>query len=246
MQQPLAEIVVFHPDQQYLDDVKMLQSYVEEELNVHKVTFTSDEAPYGVWYKVSADWTVLGKKLRKDAGRVRKGLEKVTSDQVKAFIESGKIDVDGVELVSGDLLPSRYVDASAVTSAVTGADDAPSYESNTDEDVVVLLDCRLRRNLELEGFARELMNRVQKLRKKAGLVQTDDIQMYYGFADGATAESKEMFEEVLEKKGDVIIRVLKLAPKPIKDHRPQEQQVIIDEEQEKWGDQQVTFTLARL
>lgn len=241
-QQPLAEIVVFHSDPEYLKDVRSLQQYIEEELNVHKVTYTSDEAFCGVKYTVTADWPVLGKRLRKDMGKVRAALPKVTSEEVKDFIKSGKITVAGIELSTGDLVGRRYVELPEPGPEVNGQDGGPSYEAATDEDVVILLDCRLRRGLELEGFARELMNRVQKLRKKAGLVQTDEIQVYYGFGDDASAESKKLFEEVVEEKAEVILRVLKRHPLPVA-QRKSDQQVIIEEEQEKWGDQRVTFAL---
>ena len=153
------------------------------------VTFTTDEALCGIKYKASADITVLGKKLRKDIGKVKAGLPKLTSDEVKAYLATGKISVGGVELVEGDLTASRYVELPP-----RAADAAVHLESNTNNDVVVLLDVKRHPELESEGVAREVVNRIQRLRKSAGLVPTDDIDVYYHFADEDAKEGQELHE----------------------------------------------------
>jgi isoleucyl-tRNA synthetase len=134
---PLKELVLFHHDPEYLEDVKSLESYVTAELNVITVRYTSDEAEVGIQYKAEADWPTLGKKLRKDVGKVRSALPTLSSDACKDFILKGKIDVNGVELVQGDLIVSRFVDEST----------AGEFEPATDNDVIVLPQtCRPRVN----------------------------------------------------------------------------------------------------
>ncbi|KAF5393385.1 hypothetical protein D9757_000718 [Collybiopsis confluens] len=168
---PLKELLVFHPDEQYLADIRPLQRYIESELNVRDIIFSSDEALSGVQYRAVADWAVLGKKLRKDLGRVKKALPDVGSDKVKEFVSTGKMDVDGIALVEGDLTVQRYLE---LPPAETG-----QYGTHTDNDVVVRLDIQIHADLQGEWLARELTNRVQKLRKKAGLQATDDIEVYH-------------------------------------------------------------------
>lgn len=167
---PLKSLVIIHSDAQYLEDIRSVQSYIQEELNVHELVLTSDEAAYNVQYSVAADWPVLGKKLRKDMGRVKKALPNVTSDQVKDYAASGKIVVDGIELIEGDLIVRRGVKEDESTK---------NSEINTDNDVLTILDCEIYPELKSEGLAREIINRVQRLRKKAGLVPTDDVKMEY-------------------------------------------------------------------
>ncbi|GAA6032401.1 hypothetical protein JCM8097_008156 [Rhodosporidiobolus ruineniae] len=230
---PLAELVVFHPEQEYLDDVKSLKAYVEAELNVREVVFTSDEARCGIKYRAGADFAVLGRKLRKDIGRVKKALPDVPSEDVKAYLATGKITVDGIELVQGDLTASRYVDLPAES------ENGATYEHNTNNDVVILLDVRRRAELEQEGTAREVVNRVQRLRKKAGLVATDDIDVFYSFPEGTGAE----LAQVIEASGPVLARTLKRVPQP-KSALAAGRDVVIEEEQEV-GDDKVTLTLVR-
>lgn len=89
-----------------------LQRYILSELNVRDVVFTSDESMSGVRYvarsRSRTGPTVLGRKLRKDLGHVKNALPGISSDAVKAYIDSGKLTVDGVELVAGDLTVQRY------------------------------------------------------------------------------------------------------------------------------------------
>ncbi|KDN40480.1 hypothetical protein RSAG8_08100, partial [Rhizoctonia solani AG-8 WAC10335] len=214
---PLKELLVFHPDQEYISDVQSLQRYIESELNIREVIFTSDEARTGVKYRAVADWPVLGRKLRKDMGKVKAGLPSLTSDDVKSYVKTGTIDVAGIKLVAGDLTVQRYVDLPEDGTSAT----------NTDNDVVVVLDIRIHPELEGEGLARELINRVQKLRKKAGLQAVDEVDVYYSFANG---EGKEILKAVREQE-EMIQKSIKGLPKDVAG-RPKGTAVLIEEEQE--------------
>ncbi|KAJ9195218.1 hypothetical protein DTO166G4_3583 [Paecilomyces variotii] len=195
---PLKTLVVIHQDQQYLDDVKSLESYILEELNVRDLVLSSDEAKYNVQYSVTADWPTLGKKLKKDAQKVKKALPSVTSDDVKKFVADKKILVDGIELVEGDLVVKR---------GLKEDDGSKNMETNSDNDVLTILDANLYPELAHEGLAREVVARVQRLRKKAGLVPTDDIKMEYsliadpdniGLSDAIEGQAKAI-EKVLRR-----------------------------------------------
>ncbi|EZF72620.1 isoleucine-tRNA ligase [Trichophyton soudanense CBS 452.61] len=167
---PLKSLVVIHKDQEYLDDVRSLESYIAEELNIRDLILSSDEAKYNVQYSVDADWPVLGKKLKKDVQKVKKALPSLSNDDVKKYVETGKILVDGIELVTGDLVVKRGLKRDEGSSEL---------ETNTDDDVLTILDAALYPELADEGIAREIVNRVQRLRKKAGLQVTDDVGMEY-------------------------------------------------------------------
>lgn len=167
---PLKTLVVLHYDKQYLDDVKSLETYITEEMNIRDLVLSSDEDKYNVQYSVNADWPVLGKKLKKDMARVKKGLPGLTSDQVKGYIKDGEILVDGIPLQKGDLVVKRGIKEDEASKKL---------ETNTDGDVLTILDTELYPELAEEGLAREIVNRVQRLRKKAGLEPTDDVKMEY-------------------------------------------------------------------
>lgn len=194
LKSPLKSLVVIHQDQQYLDDVKSLEGYILEELNVQTLVLSSDEDKYNVQYSVTADWPTLGKKLKKDAQKVKKALPSLTSDDVKRFVSEKKILVDGIELVEGDLVVKR---------GVKEDDGSQGLEPNADNDVLTILDANLYPELAEQGLGREIVNRLQRLRKKAGLVPTDDVKMEYAvLADPDQVGIDKAFEsqsQVIEK-----------------------------------------------
>ena len=183
---PLRRLVVIHPEAGYLADVRALADPIRDELNVRDLVLTADEDAHGVRYAVSADWPVLGKKLKRDAVRVKKALPDVPSARVKEYVRTKRIVVDGIELGEGDLVVRR---------GLGDATDDPTtkdLEANTDNDVLTILDVAQDAALLEEGLAREIVNRVQRLRKKAGLVPTDDVRMEYR----VLREPREMGEQV--------------------------------------------------
>jgi isoleucyl-tRNA synthetase len=223
---PLAQLVVIHKDQEYLDDVALLLQYVKEELNVRDVVLSTDEDKYGVVYRLNADWQVLGKKLRKDMAKVKKGLSDVTNDEVKAFFKSGEISVAGIPLTAGDLVVTRDCDASKLEG----------FHSCTDSDAIVLLDTTIHPHLQQEGLAREVVNRVQRLRKQAGLQATDDVAMQYKLLD-----DKAGLQEAIVNNADLFVRSLR--SNVVASDGANSGEVIIEEEQEVAGS---TFLLTLL
>ncbi len=213
------ELMVFHPDVGYLEDIKPLQRYIQSELNVRDIVFTSDESTSGVKYRAVADWAVLGKKLRKDLGRVKNALPNVTSEDIKAYTTTGKITVDGIELVSGDLTVQRYLELPSGLEA--------QYATHTDNDVVVRLDIQIHPDLQSEWLVREITNRIQKLRKKAGLQSTDEVDVLYQFEDGTGAD----LLAAMEKHADFIEKTVRNIPIDAKERR-QGAVTLIEEEQE--------------
>lgn len=168
---PLRTLVVI-ADASYLEDVQSLESYVREELNVRNIIFTSDEDKYNVRLQAAVDWPTLGKKLKKDVQKVRKALPSLTNDQLRRFLREKTITIDGIELGESDLTVNRALGDVKGTAG-------EKWEASSDNETIVLLDSTLYPELMDQGLARELINRVQRLRKKAGLVPTDDVRMEY-------------------------------------------------------------------
>ena len=95
---PLKSLIVIHPDPVYLEDVRSLEGYITEELNIQELVLSSDEAKYNVQYSVSADWPVLGKKLKKDVQKVKKTnrvklgnlrkMPQITGDEIGNYLDA--------------------------------------------------------------------------------------------------------------------------------------------------------------
>lgn len=191
---PLKTLVVIHPDQQYLDDIKSLETYICEELNVRDLVLSRDEDKYNVQYSVGADFAILGKKLKKDAVKVKKALPGLSSQEVKDFLTKGEMTVGGIRVEKEDLIVKR---------GLREDEASKSKEFNTDDDALIVLDVASYPELVQEGLAREIVRRIQDLRKKAGLLPTDDVGMEYRvLSDPDTVGIESVFEtqgKVFEK-----------------------------------------------
>ncbi|ETN41061.1 isoleucine-tRNA ligase [Cyphellophora europaea CBS 101466] len=228
---PLKTLVVLHKDQQYLDDVKSLEGYITEELNVRDLILTSDEDKYNVQYSVSADWPVLGKKLKKDVQKVKKALPDLSSADCKAYLAEGKTQVAGIELVEGDLVVKR---------TLKEGENSKTQETNSDNDVLTILDVAIYPELAQEALAREIVRRVNDIRKKAGLKPTDDIKMEYRVKEDpdntgierAFEEQAAFIEKALRRPVDKHV-VTDLEPEPSKEAmKKEEEKLIMQSDQE--------------
>ncbi|KAL5480899.1 ILS1_2 [Sanghuangporus weigelae] len=188
---PLKELVIFHKNEQFLRDVMTLKQYILTELNVREVVFTSDENEAGVRYRAVADWSVLGKKLRASVGKIKAALPSISSDEVEVYMTTGALSVDGVVLEAGDLAVQPYIELPS----------RGQYGCHTDGNVAIRLDVEVHEELMGEWLAREVMNRIQKLRKKAGLQATDNVDVRLVLKDdvGQIQDAVSRYEALITK-----------------------------------------------
>lgn len=169
---PLREVVVIHKDQQYLDDVASLKQYILEELNIRKLTVTVEKEKYGVLMKAEPDIKALGLRLRGESKAVSQEIRALKDATIQAYLKGEMPTICGHRLEAGDI---------RVQYSFSGAhaeELSKQYEAHAEGDVLILLDISPDQSMMDEGFAREVINRVQKLRKKAHLVPTDEVAVY--------------------------------------------------------------------
>jgi isoleucyl-tRNA synthetase len=166
MKRPVRQVVIVHPDQEYLDDVSKVVDYIKDEVNTFEVILSSD-GEY-VETKLDANFEVLGKKYRKEMPAIRKGIQAMSPADVAKFLSEGKAVVADKELTLEDVKVLRQV-----------KEGVSDFQSNTDNDVVVLVDKREDQELIDSWRAREFVNRVQQLRKKAKLQVSDQVDVYF-------------------------------------------------------------------
>lgn len=170
---PLPEVVVIHRDQKILDDVLRLETYIREELNVKEVTVSTDKAKYGVALTANINFKALGARLKGDVKKVQQKVTELTDEEIQKMLESGSIDILGHTIDACDL---------KVGYSFTGekaAELSSQYEAHADNMVLILLDVTPSPDMLNEGLAREVISRIQKLRKKANLVPTDEVSVWY-------------------------------------------------------------------
>ena len=101
------------------------------------------------------------------------------------------------------------------------------YATHTDNDVVVRLDIQVHAELQNEWLTRELINRIQKMRKRAGLQATDDVFVFHRFEKG---EGEDILR-AMEEHGEVIQRTVRATPRDV-GGMGEHLAVLIEEEQE--------------
>uniref|UniRef100_A0ABI7X1Z1 isoleucine--tRNA ligase n=1 Tax=Felis catus TaxID=9685 RepID=A0ABI7X1Z1_FELCA len=225
---PLKEIVVIHQDPEALNEIKSLEKYIIEELNVRKVTLSTDKNKYGIRLRAEPDHMVLGKRLKGAFRAVMTAIKQLSSEELERFQETGTIVVEGHELHEEDIRLMYTFDQTAGGTT--------QYEAHSDAQALVLLDVTPEQSMVDEGVAREVINRIQKLRKKCNLVPTDEITVYYK----AKSEGKYL-NNVIESHTEFIFATIKapLKPYPV----PLSDNVLIQEKtQLKGSDLEITLT----
>ncbi|KAL2299641.1 hypothetical protein Nmel_012486, partial [Mimus melanotis] len=223
---PLKEVVVIHQDPEALENIRALEKYVLEELNVRALTLSADKARYGVRLRAEPEHTVLGRRLKGAFKPLMAAIKELSSEQLESFQETGSIVVEGHELHGEDLrLMYQMTEGSA------------QFEAHSDAQVLVLLDVTPDQSMVDEGVAREVINRIQKLRKKRNLVPTDEITVYY-----RALPEGEYLDTVIQNHSEFIFATIKadLKPYPV----PTSKEVLIQETTQLKGSE-LEITLAR-
>ena len=149
-----------------------LRDYVVEELNVRQLDVCADPMQYAT-VKAEPNFAVLGKRLGKAMGQVGKAVKGMTKDDIILFQKTGSFSVGEHTLSAEDITVKhefRVPDGYAKEQI-----DAASGE----EEVMVIMELEADQSLLDAGAAREFVNRVQKLRKSAGLQASDVVSIFF-------------------------------------------------------------------
>ncbi|XP_052143297.1 isoleucine--tRNA ligase, cytoplasmic-like [Oryza glaberrima] len=184
---PLREMVVVHPDNDFLEDITgKLKEYVKEEMNVKMVTACSDPLVYSS-LRAEPNFSVLGKRLGKDMGKISNEVKKMTQDQILTFEESGEIFFGSHLLTLEDIKVFREFKRPANVSE-------KEIDAAGDGDVLVILDLQVDQSLFEAGVAREVVNKIQKLKKTAQLRLTDPVDVYYSSQDSSDSSLEKILQ----------------------------------------------------
>lgn len=177
---PLPEIVVIHRNAEVLKDIVSLKSYVLEELNVKKLTVTTDKEKYGVTLRAEPDHKTLGARLKGEFKQIIQAIKELSDEQLQKFVATKEIVMQGHKLEEQDLRLMFSFTGPAAEQL------SKQYEAHSEGNILILLDVTADEAMHNEGIAREVINRVQKLRKKARLVPSDEAVAYYEIKDASS------------------------------------------------------------
>ena len=159
---------------------------IEDELNAKEVVFKDDIADF-ISYSFKPQMRTVGPKYGKLLNKIKTVLSELDGNKAMAELKSTgelKLDIDGQEIVllEEDLL----IDMAQMEG----------YVSESDHTITVVLDTNLTPELIEEGFVRELVSKIQTMRKEAGFEVMDKIRVY--------AKDNDKIVDIMKNHGDEI------------------------------------------
>jgi isoleucyl-tRNA synthetase len=163
VRQPLSRIMIPVSGDAFKQQVEAVKNLIISEVNVKDIEYISEQ---GVLVKkVKANFKALGPRYGKLMKQIAAELVRIDQTQIAQYEVEGKLNLtiegEPVELIEGDL------------EVIT--EDIPGWVVATEGSLTVALDVSITEELHHEGIARELINRIQNIRKDNGFEVTDKI-----------------------------------------------------------------------
>lgn len=200
LRHPLKQLVVVvegsalgsgNSDADVTNSIERVRSYIFEELNVKELKMTTQRSEYGIEMKAKPNFPVLAVKAKDKMKELGPKIEKMTDVDVQKLRDSGVYVIDGYELNTDDIKILPKIDAAKFSQFDTDFDENVIFRiffiyfgglkkfNMGNFKVIVLLDVTPDEEMLNEGVVRDILNRIQRLRKELKIVPTDNIDVYY-------------------------------------------------------------------
>jgi isoleucyl-tRNA synthetase len=174
VRQPLSALSVVARDEVAVNAVAAHRELIGEELNVRSVVIDDDET-HLVHLAAKANFARLGPRFGSRTGQLAAAIAELDHETVDRLLSGKAVDVMGESILAEDIVVSREPRAGKIVAA--------------EARLTVALDTALDHDLIIEGVARELINRLQGLRRDADLAMTDRITVGWQSEDATVAEA---------------------------------------------------------
>ena len=145
--------------------IEAVKDLIMNEVNVKELKFV--EGAGILVKKVKCNFRVMGKKFGKQMKAVAAAVDALTQEQIAELETNGTIGIN----VEGNTLTVEVADVDIIS------EDIPGWLVANEGALTVALEVELTDELKQEGMAREIINRVQNIRKESGLEITDRISI---------------------------------------------------------------------
>lgn len=186
--QPLRRIMIPPVSAEQRRDIEHVASLICEEINVKAIEFLDDEAAV-VRRTAKPNFRTLGKRYGKNVQQVAEAIRALTPAQLRMLQSTGQL-----QLELGSWVATVTLEDVEILS-----EDIEGWLVAAEGNVTVALDTEITPELRMEGIARELVNRIQNLRKSSGLEVTDRIRLWIDAPDALRAPIEQMRQYVMEE-----------------------------------------------
>jgi isoleucyl-tRNA synthetase len=167
VRQPLQRVMIPILDNNQRAEIEAVSDLIKAEVNVKEIELLDDAS--GVLVKqIKPNFKALGPRFGKDMGLISKEIQSFTPDQINELDTNGEITL----VISGKSITLSLEDVEI------SSQDIPGWLVANANGITVALDITLTEELKEEGIARELVNRIQNLRKDSGFEVTDKIKVH--------------------------------------------------------------------
>ncbi len=187
VRQPLSKILIPGDNKEIEKDVEKVKDLILSEVNIKDIEFLSEDNNILI-KKIKPDFRALGAKLGPKMKLVSQALSSLNQDEILDFEQKGSIDLE----IEGDTINILIDEVEVIT------EDIPGWVVMNEGNLTVALDTRITKNLELEGIARELVNRIQNIRKDQNFDVVDYVRV--------EIEYNSLLEEALNQHRDYIMQ----------------------------------------
>ncbi|MAO71755.1 MAG: isoleucine--tRNA ligase [Flavobacteriales bacterium] len=175
VRQPLQKIMIPVSGEQMKSYINSVEDILLSELNIKEIELISVESDI-LTKQIKPNFKILGPKFGKDMKFIASKINQFTPEDIK------QIETEREYRINTDI--SIHLSDVEISSA-----DIPGWQVLSQDGLTVALDVTITESLKEEGLARELVNRIQNMRKDKGLEVTDKIEIY--------VEKNEVLENVL-------------------------------------------------
>ena len=167
VRQPLQKVMIPVLDANQKAEIEAVEELIKAEVNVKEVELLDDAS--GVLVKqIKPNFKALGPRFGKDMNLISKEIQNFSQEQINELDKNGTLDIE----VSGKSITLTTADVEISSQDIEGWLVANS------NGITVALDITITDELRKEGIARELVNRIQNIRKDSGFEVTDRIKVY--------------------------------------------------------------------
>ncbi|WP_432222497.1 isoleucine--tRNA ligase [Flavobacterium sp. TMP13] len=166
VRQPLQKVMIPVLDDEQRSQIEAISELVKAEVNVKEIVLLDDAS--GVLVKqIKPNFKALGPRFGKDMSLIAKEIQSFSAEQISQLDKQGALDI----VIAGNIVTLSIEDVEITSQDIEGWLVANS------NGITVALDITISEELKNEGIARELVNRIQNIRKDSGFDVTDKIKV---------------------------------------------------------------------
>lgn len=182
VRQPLQKIMIPVDSQQQKEEIEAVSSLIKHEVNIKEIELLQDASDILV-KQIKPNFKALGPRFGKDMKLIASTINNFSAEDIKNIEQNGSLNVE----INGKSITLELDDVEITSQDIEG------WLVANEGALTVALDVKISEELRKEGIARELVNRIQNLRKDSGFEVTDriDVQLQNDAQVAAAIASNE-------------------------------------------------------